>query len=205
MTLRVGLVGDSQGAGLKGPLAIALRRRDAELVAAITQVGASLRTLSRLVEGLPEGLDLLVIVSGGGNDTTSITAPSRWTADVRAVVQAARARAPKAIVWVGPFPAREGVGVLAAEAKITAREEIGPALEGLRRIDGFDLARGIAPTSADGMHFSAAAWTTMAELLAPQLLAPQLLERNAWTWIALGLGGVAAVSVGFVAWLRMRR
>lgn len=200
--MRIGLVGDSQGAGLKGPLEALLPAQGDTLVGAAVQVGAPLRTLARLAESLPRGLDVAVIVCGGGNDTSSLSSPERWDRDVRDLVAAVRARSPRSIVWVGPFPAREGISGEAARSKLAARAGIDTALEGLgvRRIDGFELARGLPPSSPDGLHFSAASYRAIAERLAPELRAQPL---SPFTVVLAAVGGLAGL--GALAWAFTRR
>ncbi len=195
--MRVGLVGDSQGVGMKGALANALRARGDELVWSQTLTGASLRRLAELAADAPRGLDLVVIVSGGGNDDSSA---ARWPGDVRALLEQVRARAPRDLVWAGPMPARDGTE--AARRKLGARAQIDAALGGVRRIDGFELARDLAPSSPDGVHFSAAAYRTMAERLALELRPSSSPSALAVLGAAAaGLAGVAALAW---AWRRGR-
>lgn len=193
--MRVGLVGDSQGVGLRSGLDGALARRGHQLAAAAVQTGATLRVLAGKAAAMPEGLDLLVIVSGGGNDGTSVTSPARWLADVRALAAAAQGRGPRAVVWVGPMPAREGLA--AAGYKLAARAGLRAALAGtgVRWLDGFPLAEGVSPR-ADGLHFDAAGYRTMAERLAPLLLEPPAPSTG-----VLALAGVSGlVGLGALAW-----
>lgn len=191
--MRVGLVGDSQGVGLKGALGRELQAQGAELVWSQTQTGASLRRLAELVRAAPRGLDVLVIVSGGGNDDSRAT---RWAGNVRALLEAARARGPREVVWAGPMPARDGIE--AAERKLGARAQIDAQLGGVRRIDGFELARGLAPSSPDGVHFSADAYATMGERLGRALL-----ERGPDFWpIAIGAGAMVGAAALIWAWAR---
>lgn len=196
--MRVGLLGDSQGVGLKGPLERALVPLGADLVVAVTQVGAPLRTLTSLADDLPRGLDLVVVVCGGGNDTSSLSSPERWREDVRGLVAAVLTRGPRRIVWVGPFPAREGVGTSAAQAKVAARGRLPDALAGLpiTRIDGFELSRGVAPSPSDGLHFSSSSYATLAARLAPLLLSNS--GPSVAVVVGVAAGGLALL--GAFAW-----
>ena len=195
--MRWGLVGDSQGVGLERPLAAVLERQGHTLASAKVQTGASLRTLAGLVAGVPRGLDLLVIVVGGGNDASASSNPARWLADVRALAEAARARAPGRLVWVGPMPARAGLA--AAGYKLAARAGLRAALAGtgVRWLDGFPLAEGVSPR-ADGLHFDAAGYRTMAERLVSLLLEPPGPSMGVLVLAgASGLAGLAALAWAF--------
>lgn len=192
--MRWGLVGDSQGVGLERPLAAVLERQGHTLASAKVQTGASLRTLAGLVAGVPRGLDLLVIVVGGGNDASASSNPARWLADVRALAEAARARAPGRLVWVGPMPARAGVP--SAVYKLAARASMAAALagSGVHWVDGFALAEGVTPR-ADGVHFDAGGYRAIAERAGPAILAaggPSVLVVAGAT--LAGLAGVAVLA-----------
>lgn len=200
--MRWGLVGDSQGVGLERPLGAVLERQGAVLAKAAVQTGASLRVLAGLARTLPRGLDLVVIVVGGGNDASASTNPARWAADVRALATAARELEPRQLVWVGPMPAR--AGVTSAAYKLAARAGLAAALAGTgaRWIDGFVLAEGVAPR-ADGVHFDAGGYRAIAERAGPAILAagspsgPSVLAI-----VGAGLAGVAGVATLAYAFTR---
>jgi lysophospholipase L1-like esterase len=197
--MRVGLLGDSQGVGVERQLEVQLERQGHELAASKVQTGATLRVLAGLARELPAGLDVIVIVSGGGNDGSSVSSPARWLADVAALVTAVKARSPGAVVWAGPMPAREGVA--SAAYKLAARAGLPAALRGTgaRWIDGFGLAEGVSPR-ADGLHFDGAGYRVIADRLAAALLAggASAAHQGAPS-VPLMIGALAGALVGVAA------
>lgn len=198
------LIGDSQGVGVRAALGAALTARGDRLAWTAVETGASLSALAGKARSLPTGPeapDVVLVVSGGGNDSSATDAPERWAQAVRAVVSSVRARAPRAsIVWAGPVPATEHDAALRKRAVYAQLPPLLASLD-VRWLDGFDLAAGLAP-GRDGIHYSADSYRTIASRLASALVragGPSVLAI-----VGASLAGLAFIGAGAFALARAR-
>lgn len=202
--MRYALIGDSQGVGVRAALSSALAARGDRLVWSAVETGAGLATLAQKARSLPGGAeapDVVLVVSGGGNDASATDAPERWQAAVRELVGAVRARAPQAsVVWAGPVPATEHDAALRKRAVYAQLPGLLAPLN-VRWLDGFDLAAGLAP-GRDGVHYSAEAYRTIGARLASALASAR--GPSVLAIVGASLAGLVLVGAGAFAFVRSR-
>lgn len=199
--MRFALIGDSQGVGLKPPLETALRAQGDTLVFSAVETGAGLSRLTEKARSLPPDIDVVLVVCGGGNDDSSVTAPRRWTNLVEALVSAVKTRAPSArLIWAGPMPATEHDAALRKRAAYAQLPSVLAPLA-VQWIDGFELARGLSP-GRDGVHYAREALSTMAGRLVQALPGSMRSGASSLPWVLAAAAGLA--TLGGV-WLWSRR
>lgn len=181
------LIGDSQAGGVENAspsLSTLLQRSGYRTLRYFYRNGAS---TSRLIEDLPEVLtpvpDVMIVMSGGNDNTRSTTS---WGA----MVDRLRSAGVRQIVWVGP-PA--GVGDVDIErAAVSQLQRSFLASKGVRWLSGRELAQGLE--RRDNVHLTMPAYATYA-----RRLASAIAGGGGGTWaITFGL---AAAALGGAWWL----
>ena len=176
--VRAVLLGDSQGEGLEPLLAPVLRRHGYHLdtPASWTQSGASIAAIAAHTSSAGPA-DLVLVVSGGGNDTVG----ADYAGKLAAVAAQLRAGGARDVVWVGPMRSDDPRVRALHDA---ARAVQGRGIRGARWIDGYALS-GWAEHGPDGTHFTPNGYRSIA----------LELERAVWSQdqaTVIGLVGTLA-------------
>ena len=186
--MKAAILGDSQGDGLERVLGPVLARHGYELVSGWTEAGASLAALLEHAGAIGEA-DLVLVVSGGGNDSNVEAHADDYRAKLDRVVAELRAAGARDVIWVGPMRSADP---RVAGLHDAARAIQGRGIRGARWIDGYTLSI-TAQHAPDGVHFTRNGYSSLAVEL----------ERAIWGQgiaTAIGLVGTLAflASVGVI-------
>lgn len=178
----ISLIGDSQAGGVTNAspgLARLLEQKGYRTLRYFYRNGAS---TARLIDDLPEVLspvpDIMIVMSGGNDNTRSTTS---WGL----MVDRLRAAGVRSIVWVGP-PAGVGEADIEREAVSRLQRSV-LASKGVRWISGRELAQGLE--RRDEVHLTMPAYATYARRVADAVTGAASTGVATFVLAAGALGG----------------